>query len=112
MGNSEVGHLNIGAGRVVYQDLTRISKSIEDGDFKDNAALNNAINFAIINNSTLHLMGLLSDGGVHSHISHLFSLIDLAKEKGIKDLQIHCITDGRDVPPMSSISYVKKLIKN
>ena len=109
MGNSEVGHLNIGAGRIVYQDLTRITKSIEDNEFQNNEALNNAINHAKENNSTLHLIGLLSDGGVHSHNSHLYSLMKLAKDKGIEHLEIHCITDGRDVGPTSSLNYIKEL---
>lgn len=111
MGNSEVGHLNIGAGRIVYQDLTRITKSIEDGEFENNEALNNAIDFAKKNNSTLHLMGLLSDGGVHSHITHLYSLIELAKKNGLSNVEIHCITDGRDVSPTSSPNYIKQLKK-
>lgn len=109
MGNSEVGHLNIGAGRIVYQDFTRITKSIEDNEFQNNEAFNNAINCVKENNSTLHLMGLLSDGGVHSHNSHLYSLMKLAKDKGIEKLQIHCFTDGRDVGPASSINYIKEL---
>jgi 2,3-bisphosphoglycerate-independent phosphoglycerate mutase len=109
MGNSEVGHLNIGAGRVVFQDLTRITKSIEDGEFEENEAINSAIDFVKSNNSTLHLMGLLSDGGVHSHITHLYKLMELAKDKGIKNLNIHCITDGRDVGPTSSPNYIKGL---
>ncbi len=111
MGNSEVGHLNIGAGRIVYQDFTRITKSIEDNEFQNIDAFNNAINNVKENNSTLHLMGLLSDGGVHSHNSHLYSLIKLAKDKGVEKLQIHCFTDGRDVGPASSLSYIKELEK-
>ena len=89
MGNSEVGHLNMGAGRIIYQDFTRITKSIEDNEFQNNEALNNAINHVKENNSTLHLIGLLSDGGVHSHNTHLYSLIKLAKDKGIEKLAIH-----------------------
>ena len=85
MGNSEVGHLNIGAGRIVYQELTRITKAIEDGDFFENPALTEAMDHVIANDSALHLLGLLSDGGVHSHISHLFALIDMAKRKGISN---------------------------
>lgn len=111
MGNSEVGHLNIGAGRIVYQDFTRITKSIEDGDFQKNKALLRAIDFVKENNSTLHLIGLLSDGGVHSHNSHLYSLMELAKNNGLTDVQIHCITDGRDVSPTSSTNYIKDLKK-
>lgn len=109
MGNSEVGHLNLGAGRIVYQDFTRITKSIEDGEFQYNLAINNAMNHAIDNNSTLHLIGLLSDGGVHSHNTHLYSLMEVAKNRGIKNLQIHCITDGRDVLPASAMNYIKEL---
>ncbi len=111
MGNSEVGHMNIGAGRIVYQDLTRITKSIEDGEFENNEALNNAIDFVKQNNSTLHLIGLLSDGGVHSHNTHLYSLIELAKKSNLKNVEIHCITDGRDVSPISSPNYIKQLKK-
>jgi 2,3-bisphosphoglycerate-independent phosphoglycerate mutase len=111
MGNSEVGHLNIGAGRIVYQDLTRITKSIEDGEFETNEALLNAIEHVKNNNSTLHLIGLLSDGGVHSHNTHLYSLIELAKKNDLNDVEIHCITDGRDVSPTSSPNYIKELKK-
>ncbi len=94
MGNSEVGHLNIGAGRTVYQDLTRITKSIRDGDFKKNKILLDAMENARANNSSLHLMGLLSDGGVHSHISHLYALLGLAKEQGVKKVFIHSLMAG------------------
>ena len=111
MGNSEVGHLNIGAGRIVYQDLTRITMSIENGEFEKNEALQSAINYVKEKKSTLHLIGLLSDGGVHSHNTHLYSLIELAKKNGLSDVQIHCITDGRDVSPTSSPNYIKDLIK-
>ncbi|MEL7646613.1 MAG: 2,3-bisphosphoglycerate-independent phosphoglycerate mutase [Sedimentibacter sp.] len=111
MGNSEVGHLNIGAGRIVYQDFTRITKSIEDGEFENNEALKGAIDFVKKNNSTLHLIGLLSDGGVHSHNTHLYSLLELAKKNGVEDVQVHCITDGRDVSPTSSPNYIKELQK-
>ena len=111
MGNSEVGHLNIGAGRIVYQDLTRITMSIENGEFEKNEAFQNAIDYAKENNSTLHLIGLLSDGGVHSHNTHLYSLIELAKKNDLSDVQIHCITDGRDVSPTSSPKYIKELVK-
>ncbi len=111
MGNSEVGHLNLGAGRVVYQDYTRITKSIEDNEFQKNEALNSAIDHVKKNNSTLHLMGLLSDGGVHSHNSHLYSLIKLAKDKGVEKVAVHCITDGRDVGPATSVNYIKELEK-
>ncbi len=109
MGNSEVGHTNIGAGRIVYQELTRITKSIEDGDFFDKKEFNEAIDNCKKNNSKLHLFGLLSDGGVHSHNSHLYALIELAKRKGLKDVFIHCFFDGRDVPPDSSKAFVEEL---
>ncbi|MDD4564997.1 MAG: 2,3-bisphosphoglycerate-independent phosphoglycerate mutase [Eubacteriales bacterium] len=109
MGNSEVGHLNIGAGRIVYQDLTRISKEIKDGLFFNNSTLRKAIEHTLANNSALHLMGLLSDGGVHSHTSHLFALIDMAKQKGIKKLYIHALLDGRDVNPRCAGTYIDEL---
>lgn len=109
MGNSEVGHLNIGAGRVVYQELTRISKSIRDGDFFKNEVLLNAMSNARDNKKALHLMGLLSDGGVHSHIEHLFALIKLAKIEQVTDLFIHCFLDGRDVAPRSAKVYLAEL---
>lgn len=109
MGNSEVGHTNIGAGRIVYQELTRITKSIEDGDFYENEQLNSAIENCKKNNSALHLMGLVSDGGVHSHNTHLYALLDLAKKKGIEKVYCHCFMDGRDVPPTSGKGYVAEL---
>ena len=109
MGNSEVGHLNIGAGRVVYQELTRITKAAEDGSLFENPALNNAMDHALANNSALHFFGLLSDGGVHSHISHLFALLDMAKKKGLKKVLVHCFLDGRDVPPRCANQYIKSL---
>lgn len=109
MGNSEVGHLNIGAGRVVYQDLTMITKAIEDGDFFENPAFMKAIDHVKKNDSTLHLLGLLSDGGVHSHISHLLALTDLAAKNDIKNLCVHCFLDGRDVPPRCAGEYMEKL---
>ena len=109
MGNSEVGHTNIGAGRVVYQELTRITKSIEDGDFFQNEALLGAIKNAKVNNSTLHFMGLLSDGGVHSHNTHLYGLLELAKRNGLTNVYVHAFLDGRDTPPDSAINYVKEL---
>lgn len=110
MGNSEVGHLNIGAGRIVYQDLTRISKSIRDGDFYDNPNLLGAIRYAKQNGKKLHLYGLLSDGGVHSHIEHLFALLDLAKRESFDDVYIHAFLDGRDVAPDSAKYYMEKLV--
>lgn len=108
MGNSEVGHLNIGAGRVVYQSLTRIGKAIKDGDFFTNVALLKAIQHVKENNSKLHLMGLLSDGGVHSHYEHLFALLKLAKEQGVNDVYVHGFLDGRDVGPKTALKYVEE----
>lgn len=109
MGNSEVGHMNMGAGRIVYQELTRIDKSIRDGDFFENKELLAAMNHAKKTGGTLHLMGLLSDGGVHSHISHLVALIDMAKENGIENLKVHAFLDGRDVPPRSAEEYLRAI---
>jgi 2,3-bisphosphoglycerate-independent phosphoglycerate mutase len=109
MGNSEVGHLNIGAGRVIYQELTRITKAIKDGDFFDNEALNYAVDKALENNSSLHLLGLLSDGGVHSHIEHVKALLKLAKDKGLKNVYVHPFMDGRDTPPSSGKDFVVDL---
>ncbi|MCY6958973.1 2,3-bisphosphoglycerate-independent phosphoglycerate mutase [Clostridium brassicae] len=109
MGNSEVGHLNIGAGRIVYQSLTRITKSIKDGDFFENEALLKAIDNALSNKSSLHLLGLLSDGGVHSHIDHLKGLLDLAKKKGLEKIYIHAFLDGRDTPPSSASKYINEI---
>lgn len=107
MGNSEVGHTNIGAGRVVYQSLTRIDKAISDGEFLTNPALTAAYNHALDNNSSLHLFGLLSDGGVHSHINHVLALLESAKEKGIKNVYLHAFLDGRDVDPHAAPGYIK-----
>jgi 2,3-bisphosphoglycerate-independent phosphoglycerate mutase len=109
MGNSEVGHLNIGAGRIVYQDYTRISKAIRDGDFFQNPELNKACDNAMVEGKSLHLMGLVSDGGVHSHNTHLYALLQMAKQKGLKNVYIHCFLDGRDVPPRSSDLYLREL---
>lgn len=109
MGNSEVGHLNIGAGRIVYQDLTRITKAVEDGSFFKNPALMKAVSHVKKNDSVLHLMGLLSDGGVHSHIDHLFALIDMAAENGVGKVAVHCFLDGRDVPPRCAEKYITAL---
>ncbi|MDL2324819.1 2,3-bisphosphoglycerate-independent phosphoglycerate mutase [Ruminococcaceae bacterium OttesenSCG-928-A16] len=109
MGNSEVGHTNIGAGRIVYQELTRITKEIADGDFYKNPALVQAVQNAKQNGKALHLMGLLSDGGVHSHIEHVYALLELAKQNGLKEVYVHAITDGRDVPPESGKSFVEAL---
>ena len=109
MGNSEVGHLNIGAGRIVYQDLTKITKSIMDGDFFNNHALLKAIDNAIENDKKLHLYGLLSTGGVHSHITHVFALLKMAKEKGVKETYVHCFLDGRDTDPKSGAGFALEL---
>lgn len=108
MGNSEVGHTNIGAGRVVYQELTRISKAIADGDFFENSELRGAVENAIKNGTALHLVGLMSDGGVHSHNTHLWALVKLAKDMGLKDVYVHCILDGRDVAPTSGADFVQE----
>ncbi len=110
MGNSEVGHTNIGAGRVVYQMLVKISKSIQDGDFFEIEALKEAIENCKKNNSALHLMGLLSDGGVHSHIEHLFGLLEMAKKSGLDKVYVHCIMDGRDVSVTSGVGFVKDVV--
>ncbi len=109
MGNSEVGHLNMGAGRIVYQELTRITKSISDGDFFTNEEFLCAINSAKSNGKKLHLYGLLSDGGVHSHITHLYALIKLAKMQGLDDVYVHCFLDGRDVSPTSGADFIADL---
>jgi 2,3-bisphosphoglycerate-independent phosphoglycerate mutase len=109
MGNSEVGHLNIGAGRIVYQDLTRISKSIRDGEFFDNETILGAVRHVKAKSKKLHLYGLLSDGGVHSHIEHLFALLDLAKKEELEEVYIHAFLDGRDVSPDSAKGYLESL---
>lgn len=109
MGNSEVGHLNIGAGRIVYQDLTRITKSVRDGEFFENETLLKAVNHAKENGTKLHLYGLLSDGGVHSHIDHLYALLELAKRQDFHEVYIHGFLDGRDVAPDSGIRYLEQL---
>ena len=109
MGNSEVGHLNIGAGRVVYQDLLRIDQAINNGDFFKNKRLNSVMSKIKSNDSALHLMGLVSDGGVHSQLEHLFALLNMAREKGVKEVYIHAILDGRDTPPDSGVGYIEKL---
>ncbi len=110
MGNSEVGHTNIGAGRVVYQELTRITKSIRDGDFFQNEALVGAIENCKRNRSALHLMGLMSDGGVHSHNTHMYAIVELAKKMGLEKVFVHCFLDGRDVPPASGADYVAETV--
>ncbi|TCP69582.1 2,3-bisphosphoglycerate-independent phosphoglycerate mutase [Baia soyae] len=109
MGNSEVGHLNIGAGRVVYQELTRVTKSISEGGFFENETFLGAIRHVKEHNTRLHLYGLLSDGGVHSHIEHLFALLELAAKEQVKEVYIHAFLDGRDVAPDSAVSYIKRL---
>ncbi len=109
MGNSEVGHTNIGAGRIVYQELTRITKSIKDGDFFENEALKKAMDAAKKDGAALHLAGLLSDGGVHSHFDHLIGLLEMAKKSGVKNVFVHCLMDGRDVPPTSGKDFVALL---
>ncbi len=109
MGNSEVGHLNMGAGRIVYQELTRITKEIQDGTFFENPALLKAVNQCKKNDSALHMYGLLSDGGVHSHITHLYGLLELAKRNGLSKVYVHAFLDGRDTPPASGKGYVEQL---
>jgi 2,3-bisphosphoglycerate-independent phosphoglycerate mutase len=109
MGNSEVGHMNIGAGRIIYQDLTRITKAIEDGDFFENKVLLGAIENCKKNDSDLHLWGLLSDGGVHSHISHVYGLLEMCKKNGLDRVYVHAFLDGRDTPPASGKDYVAAL---
>ncbi len=109
MGNSEVGHLNIGAGRIVYQELTRITKDIADGGFFEKPELNAAIDHVLDNDTKLHTYGLVSDGGVHSHLDHLYALLRLAKKRGLDNVYIHCFMDGRDVPPDSGKGYIQQL---
>ncbi len=109
MGNSEVGHLNLGAGRIVYQDLTRINKSVKDGDFFTNPEFLNAIEHVKKNNSSIHFMGLVSDGGVHSSMKHLYALIDLVKKHDLQKVYIHALLDGRDTPPKSAYEYLAKV---
>lgn len=109
MGNSEVGHLNMGAGRIVYQELTRITKEIQDGTFFENPALLDAVNNCKKNGSALHMFGLLSDGGVHSHNTHLYGLLELAKRNGLDKVYVHCFLDGRDTPPASGKGYAEQL---
>nr|WP_302135755.1 2,3-bisphosphoglycerate-independent phosphoglycerate mutase [uncultured Schaedlerella sp.] len=109
MGNSEVGHLNMGAGRIVYQDLTKITKAIQDGDFFENKALLAACENVKAHDSSLHMFGLVSDGGVHSHNEHIYGLLELAKRQGIEKVYVHCFLDGRDTPPASGKEYVEQL---
>ena len=110
MGNSEVGHLNIGAGRVVYQELTRIDRAIEDGSVAQNPVLAEAIDAAIAGGSAVHLMGLVSDGGVHSHQEHLYALVEMAASRGASRVFVHAFLDGRDVPPTSGLGYAEALV--
>lgn len=110
MGNSEVGHTNIGAGRIVYQELTRITKTINEGKLKDNEAIVSAMDKALENGTAIHLMGLLSDGGVHSHNTHLYGILELAKKKGLEKVYIHAFLDGRDVPPSSAADFVQACV--
>jgi len=109
MGNSEVGHLNIGAGRVIYQELTRITKSISDGDFFSNSAFKGAVDYVKKSGGKLHFMGLMSNGGVHSHINHVYALLELAKREGLQNAYVHCYMDGRDVSPTSGVGFVEQL---
>ncbi len=111
MGNSEVGHMNIGAGRIVYQDLVRINKAIETGDFEKNPVLNQAFDYAKTNDKALHLLGLVSDGGVHSMNTHLYAICELVKKAGLKKVFIHALTDGRDTDPHSGYGYIKELME-
>ena len=109
IGNSEVGHMHIGAGRVIYQDLSMILDQISDGRFYTNKAYVGAMDHCLQNGTSLHLIGLLSDGGVHSHITHLKALIEMAKKQGLENVYVHCFMDGRDVPPTSGLGFVKEL---
>ncbi|HQB82787.1 MAG TPA: 2,3-bisphosphoglycerate-independent phosphoglycerate mutase, partial [Candidatus Rifleibacterium sp.] len=110
MGNSEVGHLNIGAGRVVYQDITRINRSIEDGSFFENKAMVEVIDRVKASGKALHLYGLVSDGGVHSHIDHIAAILKLAKDRGLSKVFLHAFTDGRDTSPTSGVHYIRELV--
>ena len=111
MGNSEVGHTNIGAGRIVYQQLVKITKSIEDGSYLENKALKGAMDNCKANSSALHVMGLLSPGGVHSHMDHLFGVLEMAKKNGLKKVYVHAFLDGRDVPPSSAAEYMEEAVE-
>ena len=110
MGNSEVGHTNMGAGRIVYQMLVKITKAIQEGDFFQNPALMQAMENCKKNDSALHLMGLLSPGGVHSHMEHLYGLLEMAKRNGLEKVYIHAYLDGRDVPPSSAAEYMEEAV--
>jgi len=109
MGNSEVGHLNMGSGRIVYQEISRISNAIEDGSFFTNPELLHAIDFARQHQGAVHLMGLLSDGGVHSHTEHIYALLDLCKSQGMNRVYLHCFLDGRDVGPKTGAGFIAEL---
>ena len=109
MGNSEVGHLNMGAGRIIYQELTKITKSIEDGDFFNDPVLLEAVENCKKHDSAFHMMGLVSDGGVHSHNTHIYGLLELCRRHGLKKVYVHCFMDGRDTPPDSGRSYIREL---
>src|SRR6478736_8976495 len=110
MGNSEVGHLNLGAGRVVYQELQRINVAIREGEFQKNGYLLNALTYAKENKKALHLIGLVSDGGVHSHIKHLEAICTVCAQQGLNEVYIHAFTDGRDTDPKSGLHFIKQLI--
>ena len=112
MGNSEVGHLNIGAGRIVYQDLVKINRSCEDNSISEKENLNNSFTYAKDNNSSLHLIGLVSDGGIHSHQKHLYKLCELANKAGIENVFVHAFTDGRDCDPKSGKGFIQNLEQN
>ena len=109
MGNSEVGHMNIGAGRVVYQSLTRVNIAMRNNELDKVEAIDKAINNALKNDAKLHIMGLCSDGGVHSHVKHMVYLLEKAVERGVKEVVVHCFLDGRDVPPKSAVLYLKQI---
>ena len=109
MGNSEVGHLNLGAGKIVYQELQRINVAVKDGSFSINTGLLSALDYAIKHNKPLHLIGLVSNGGVHSHIEHLKSIITVSKDRGVKNLYVHAFTDGRDCDPKSGLGFITEL---
>jgi 2,3-bisphosphoglycerate-independent phosphoglycerate mutase len=109
MGNSEVGHTNIGAGRVVFQILPKMTKAIEDGDFFKNPVYVKCLDDAVANDKPLHVLGLMSTGGVHSHLKHIFGMLDMAKQRGVKQTYVHCFLDGRDVAPTSGAGFVAEL---
>ncbi|HET8904373.1 MAG TPA: 2,3-bisphosphoglycerate-independent phosphoglycerate mutase, partial [Saccharospirillum sp.] len=109
MGNSEVGHMNLGSGRIVYQQLTRVTKAIEDGDFFENPVLTSAVDSAVQGNKAVHLLGLLSPGGVHSHEDHFHAMVDLAVKRGAKQVYVHAFLDGRDTPPRSALASIEAL---